>query len=248
MARKMLDLSDDDALDQSALMKQLTKVPSAGLPADGVPTSSTMPVDAPRSITPVSTAPAAPPRGADFGRMTGYDQGNWDNGMDSLKYNAGRIFSRYAASPEGMAQAMQDPEFRALAPNARLMGSNSDIIDFGGIIDPHSGARVGRVDVGRSFDANNPSGEQAWQWMDLENDGGGDASGSSPAAPSSPSGGGGLGAVIDGIKGDQPSAPRDAEALGSDPMAAIMKEIQALQNGDSTPMDQDALMQLLGAV
>ena len=38
-------------------------------------------------------------------------------------------------------------------------------------------------------------------------------------------------------------APQNA-----DQMAAVMAEIQALQNGGGSPMEQDALLQLLGAV
>jgi len=44
------------------------------------------------------------------------------------------------------------------------------------------------------------------------------------------------------------AAPAPAQTESADPMAAIMAEIQALQNGGGSPMEQDALLQLLGAV
>lgn len=223
----------DEDLDAAALLQQLgTKPPSLVAPGDA-PTSNTMPVGA--STVP---SPAPAPKPADnFSRMTGYDQGNWGNGMDSLKYNAGRILSRYAANPTGMAQALQDEDFKKLAPNARLTGSNSDVLDFGGQFDKHSGARIGKVDVGRNFDARNPNAEDAWQWIDLENQESAPASGPAPT-PGAPRVSVPSPLTIDG--------PQESKPSDTDPMAAILEEIEALQNGGASPMDQQALMQLLG--
>ncbi len=117
----------------------------------------------------VTTLPPRPQPG-DFSRMRGYDPRNWGT-MDSLKYRIGEIAARYAASPNGAQQFLNDPDLRALAPNARFASDNgkNDVIDFGGIIDPHTGARIGHVDLGQAFDPAAPDAETAWQWIDLDN-------------------------------------------------------------------------------
>jgi hypothetical protein len=164
----------------------------------------------------------------DFSRMQGYDANNWDS-MNSFKYNVGRILSRYGASPSGAQQALNDPDLRAIAPNARFASDNgrNDVIDFGGAIDPHTGLPIGLVDVGLSFDPNNPNAETAWVWQDLVNDGGG---------------GGGVAAQGGGVN----LAPSDLlTALqgaggGNDTMKKIQAEIQALINGGGSPLAMDA--------
>jgi hypothetical protein len=130
-----------------------------------------------------------PARGAagDFSRMRGYDANNWGN-MDSLKYRIGEIASRYAASPNGGAQFLTDPDLLAIAPNVRNIssGGKNDLFDFGGIVDPHSGARIGRVDMGLSFDPNNPDAETNWGWQDLDNDPSAGAGAAAPVFASGP--------------------------------------------------------------
>jgi hypothetical protein len=110
------------------------------------------------------------PQAGDFSRTTGYDANNWGN-MDSVKYRIGEIAARYKASPNGALQFLQDPDLLAIAPNVRNISSNgkNDLFDFGGIVDPHSGARIGRIDMGISFDPNNPDAETKWGWQDLDN-------------------------------------------------------------------------------
>lgn len=109
------------------------------------------------------------PEAGDFSRMEGYDPRNWGS-MNSMKYRIGEILARYPPTPEGLMQAMADPDMKKIAPNAKLVGH--DTIDFGGqLSDFDRGVGVGKVDVGRAFDkANNTGG--AWVWQDLTNTGG----------------------------------------------------------------------------
>ena len=138
---------------------------------------------------------------SDPSRLEGYNAQNIGT-MRSVKYIAGEIFSRYPPTPEGLRQAINDPDFKQWFPNARLIeGGAGDKIDFGGILsDFDKGVPVGVVDVGRAFDPSNNTGG-AWVWQDLENDGGmggGDMGGGEVPSPgggsgvpgSDPSGGG----------------------------------------------------------
>jgi hypothetical protein len=120
------------------------------------------PAGDPAVSDPFTTRPSA----GNFGSTEGFDQNNW-GAMDSVKYRAGEILARYPPTPEGLKQAMADPDFKKMFPNASLVGS--DTIDFGGTLsDFDGGVPVGRVDVGRSFDPSNNSGG-AWVWQDLQN-------------------------------------------------------------------------------
>ena len=104
------------------------------------------------------------------GRMEGFEVGS-DYGGDlkarnSVKNTFGRIASRYPATPDGLKMVMQDPEFRANFPNARLIDHpTGDKIDFGGVLsDFESGTPVGVVDVGRSF-APDQKEQTAFVWQ-----------------------------------------------------------------------------------
>ena len=104
------------------------------------------------------------------GRMEGFEVGSTYGGdlkaRNSVKNTFGRIASRYPATPEGLRQAMQDPEFRANFPNARLIDHpTGDKIDFGGVLsDFESGTPVGVVDVGRAFAADQKD-QTAFVWQ-----------------------------------------------------------------------------------
>ena len=104
------------------------------------------------------------------GRMEGFQVGS-DYGGDlkarnSVKNTFGRIASKYPATPDGLKMAMQDPEFKAAFPNARLIDHpKGDKIDFGGVLsDFESGTPVGVVDVGRSF-AEGQKEQTAFVWQ-----------------------------------------------------------------------------------
>ncbi len=125
-----------------------------------------------------SGVPAQPPtreqrdqlKWGNVGRMEGFQVGS-DYGGDlkarnSVKNTFGRIASRYPATPDGLKMAMQDPEFKAAFPNARLIDHpTGDKIDFGGVLsDFESGTPVGVVDVGRSF-APDQKEQTAFVWQ-----------------------------------------------------------------------------------
>ena len=69
--------------------------------------------------------------GSNFGNVEGFDANNWnDPNMQTAKYQAGRIFGRFDPNdPNVGASILNDPEFKRLFPNARLIGP--DKIDFG---------------------------------------------------------------------------------------------------------------------
>ena len=126
----------------------------------------------------VAMPPAQPPTReqrdqltwGNVGRMEGFQVGS-DYGGDlkarnSVKNTFGRIASKYPATPDGLKMAMQDPEFKAAFPNARLIDHpTGDKIDFGGVLsDFESGTPVGVVDVGRSF-APDQKEQTAFVWQ-----------------------------------------------------------------------------------
>ena len=105
------------------------------------------------------------------GRMEGFEVGSTYGGdtkaRNSVKNTFGRIASRYPATPQGLRQAMEDPEFKRAFPNARLIDHpKGDKIDFGGVLsDFESGTPVGVVDVGRSFSGPDQTSQTAWVWQ-----------------------------------------------------------------------------------
>lgn len=102
-------------------------------------------------------------QGGDFGRLHGFDANNYnDPNMRSVKYDAGRIMSRYAPKPSELPKVLADPDFKARFPNAKQVGK--DGIDFGGAMsDGDTGSPVGLIDVGEAFDDTNDTGN-GWWW------------------------------------------------------------------------------------
>jgi len=156
---------------------------------------------------------------------TGYD----DKAANSVKNTFGRLAQRYPATPEGLKQLMNDPDFKRAFPNASLVpGGAGDKIDFGGVLsDFESGVPVGIVDVGQAFDPSNNSG-QAW-WWGHEPDGGG--------GPNS------QGGAVGGIGG----TGLDLASIlsGKDPLTDIIKRIQDLQSGRTPDAESQALINML---
>lgn len=105
------------------------------------------------------------------GRMEGFEVGSTYGGdlkaRNSVKNTFGRIASRYPATPEGLRQVVNDPDFRRAFPNARLIADRTgDKIDFGGVqSDFETGTPVGVVDVGRAFAGDQQREQTAWVWQ-----------------------------------------------------------------------------------
>lgn len=106
---------------------------------------------------------------------------------NTVKNTFAKIASRYQNTPSGLRALMNDPDFKAAFPNARLVeGGAGDKIDFGGVLsDFESGTPVGIVDVGLSFDPTNDTGA-GWWWGAGDDGSGGGGGGPAPA----PQGGG----------------------------------------------------------
>ena len=107
------------------------------------------------------------------GRMEGFEVGSTYGGdlkaRNSVKNTFGRIASRYPATPEGLRQVVNDPDFRRAFPNARLIADRTgDKIDFGGVqSDFETGTPVGVVDVGRAFAGDQQREQTAWVWQPI---------------------------------------------------------------------------------
>ena len=108
----------------------------------------------------------------DVGKMEGFqvgsDYGGDTKARNSVKNTFGRIASKYPATPQGLQQVLQDPEFKAAFPNAKFVDHpTGDKIDFGGVLsDFESGSAVGVVDVGKAFRGADQGDDQtAWVWQ-----------------------------------------------------------------------------------
>jgi hypothetical protein len=94
-------------------------------------------------------------KSGNFGNVEGFDQKNWDDpNMQTAKYQAGRIFSRFDPNDGNvLAAILNDPEFKQMFGGAKGVGP--DKIDFGD----------GRpVDVIRGHGA--PGAKFSWQTED----------------------------------------------------------------------------------
>lgn len=103
------------------------------------------------------------------GTMLGFNTGDYGGdtkARTSVKNMFSRIASRYGSAPGSVDALLNDPDFKALFPNARKVpGGAGDKIDFGGVLsDFESGVPVGVVDV---LQASDPGRNTAtgWQWM-----------------------------------------------------------------------------------
>lgn len=157
-----------------------------------------------------------------FGRMTGYDLSNFNNNdMQTLKYQAGRIASRYdPANPNALTSLMNDPEFRRLFPNAKVVDARSGTVNFGS---------AGDVDVIKNFGA----ADAQWAWQPTNGaPGSGSASGGSGS-------GGGSGSAARSTVGDLRSL---YQTLGSQ-YGGVGDA--GITNGDLQQVGQDPLSQLI---
>lgn len=93
------------------------------------------------------------------GNLEGFDATKLANeNHNSAKYICARIFQKYPNTPEGLRQAL--PEIQRHFPEARIVGSKGDKIDFGNSVCPKTGERLGTIDVIRAAG----EGGKAWQW------------------------------------------------------------------------------------
>lgn len=164
------------------------------------------------------------------GFQVGSDYGGDLKARNSVKNTFGRIASKYPATPEGLRQVVQDPEFRAAFPNARLIDHpTGDKIDFGGVLsDFETGSPVGVVDVGRSFSGASQKDQTAWVWQPE-----GTSSASYNATqrailnPNDP--------ALQGGVTREPGADVRAAVLGNDPYAAYIEYLRQLQAQGLSP-------------
>ena len=99
---------------------------------------------------------------AKVGTMAGFDATKLANAShDTTKYQVGRILQHYPNTPAGLKEAL--PEIQKIAPNAKIVGTKGDKIDFGDYTDKR-GERIGVIDVLLAAGL----GGSAWQWQPVE--------------------------------------------------------------------------------
>ena len=155
---------DPNELKRQSQISQLT----------GAPASNTMPVGGQRRDQWSGTGSVT---GGNLGNVEGFDAANFaDPNMQTAKYQAGRIFSRYDPNDAGaLDKILGDAEFKGLFGNAKGVGP--DKIDFGD----------GRpVDMIRGFGA--PGAKFSWQTEDAPATGGDGMAATTPAPGMSPAG------------------------------------------------------------
>jgi hypothetical protein len=216
-----------------------------GRPASPATRNTTMPVSEPSPLAQPAQPPAASPqgpatpasgaswrdtvgKGTYYGASTGMPEKWTDPEESGAKYAALRILTQYPPTPSGLRQGFNDPMFRQLFPNARLISEGGhDKIDFGDQASDFvkGGPPIGVIDLLMSSDPDADT-SAGWWWGNEQEKGG-------------PGGGGGGGFGGGGF-------PTDLDALAnSDVLEQILRQIQGLQGGDN-PMERDVLMQLLG--
>lgn len=187
--------------------------------------------------SPNAPAPPAPGSGANFGgaRITGsmqgvhgYDPNNWGS-MESTKYRTAEFF-RGMAEREGVPVTINNikrwtasPEFQSMFPGVTFDGK--DRLNFNGMVDPHSGATLGEVDILLQADPSNPDAELGLWWNDLVNDAQGGEGGGA---------GGQFGAY-------------DAQ-LASTLLAALQRQTGNEGNGPNTAVSINQLLENMGLI
>lgn len=114
------------------------------------------------TASPSSPFAGSPPPRVRVGLVEGFDERKMnDESHRTFKYQIGRILQYYPATPEGLRQAL--PEIQQLVPDAAIIGTHGDKIDFGSYQDPKSGL-IGVIDVlvGAAVGGRN------WAWQPVE--------------------------------------------------------------------------------
>ena len=155
---QQLDADKDGKLSSSEFEGFLTQFLGAlkmGTGSFSAATSSVTGLTRTTSLTDLTRTTSRTP----VGTLSGYDSGKLANeNHRSAKYEVGRILQYYPNTPEGLKAAL--PEIQQLAPNARIVGSKGDKIDFGGYVDGR-GEAIGVIDVLEAAGL----GGRAWQWL-----------------------------------------------------------------------------------
>jgi hypothetical protein len=115
--------------------------------------------DKPSLATSSPQAPAARPA---IGIMSGFDAAKLAN-LDHTtpKYQVGRIVQGFPNTPAGLLAAL--PDLQLIAPDAKIVGSKGDKVDFGNYADAH-GNKIGVVDLIQAAGL----GGISWQWGPAE--------------------------------------------------------------------------------
>jgi hypothetical protein len=96
------------------------------------------------------------------GTMAGYDNAKLgDLTHTTTKYTMGRIFQYYPNTPAGLREAL--PEIQQIVPQAKIVGSKGDKLDFGDYVDAR-GNKIGVIDVIAAAG----DGGTAWHWEPVE--------------------------------------------------------------------------------
>lgn len=169
-------------------------------------------------------------RQAQMGQLrapAGFDQGNWDDpNMHSVKYDAGRMLYG-KTKPSEVGAIVGGADFQKRFPGSTFDGK--DHIDFkGALSDGDSGTPVGLIDVLLAADKNADTSNGIWWGAP---DGQPTSSAMKPSAPVP------LSAVTGG------SAAGDNSAL-----ARIMAELTAASNGEHSPAEREAVLEMLQAI
>lgn len=190
------------------------------------PTGPTTPAPVTPTAPTAPTAPAATPPAASTVPLVqgppppGWDAGNWNNpNMRTVKYDAGRLLYG-ARRPSDVARIVASPAFQARFPGATFDGK--DRINFNGApSEGNHGSPVHWVDVLQSADRDADTANGIW-WGPL--DGASGASGGASAVGTSPSMG---------------------MAANNSSLGRILSEINAASNGEMSPAEREALLQIL---
>lgn len=153
---------------------------------------------------------------------SGFDAKNWaDPNMQTVKYGAGRLLHGLS-KPSEVGQRVQSADFQGRFPGATFDGK--DKIDFrGALSEGDSGEPVGLIDVLMGADPNADSSNGMWWGYDAE--GTGASPNPNPAMPLAPM---------------APNGPEEESAV-----AKILRELNATKNGQQSPTEREAIMQML---
>jgi hypothetical protein len=171
-----------------------------------------------------------PKRQAQIGQLrapAGFDQGNWDNpNMDSVKYDAGRRIGNLTR-PSEVGALVSGQDFQKRFPGATFNGK--DWIEFqGALSDGDSGVPVHGIDVLKNANKETDTSDGLW-WGAPD-----DSPAQAQQAPTAKRQGDPIGAMDD--------------ATDNSALARIMAELTATSNGEQSPAEREAILQMLQAI